>query len=900
VAGEDEDITIDLRLRDYLTGGAATAAHEMEELATETRKAARALLLLDKRADKAAATLIKLAAAARTARGAMNEHGTAVTNLNKSMKDNIQTQRNLEKSLLGTKKKTDDANKSTKIFIKTFRLFVRVLKLAGPALAMVAKGLALIGAASVIGTATQGVLALTGALTTLLSFAALIPTALGSVAAVALTLKTAFTGVGPALKAAASGDMKALATLTKDMPKATQNWFKQLVPVLKTYKNLRKEVQGALFEALDSSIPEAIRSLQPIVRRGMKSIATEAGGLLNEIGLFFSQERGRRMFERFFMGGNQLLRALQEGIGPLMRGLSDVVESVTPAWDRLMKSLGGGIEKFGNWLSQISNDGSLEDWLDTAIGVAKNLWSVLKEVGNIIGGLVRAAGGASGGEGLLGGFGTALGEISKWVNSMEGQTALQSFFSSLGTIVQAVAPVLKTVAGIIGNTLAPTLADMAVALGPSVNQFFQALGAALQVLAPYLPPLAAAFGQLLVALTPLLPIIMQIVQMALQQLVTLLPVLVPLIAMFAQAFAAILGPALQVLLPIIQQLAPYIQLFFQIFLAVLQPLIPQLQLLGQMFAQMLQDNLSQLVAMLPTLIPLIMQLAMQFGTLLVNALTMLMPYMPQLIQLMSQAMQAGLVLAPVILRIAIVFLQVLNAGSPLLGLFLKILGIGLTMASGLVSIGQQIGNAFLRMADWVGSAVGEAINLFNRLKGVARTLASPFVSAINSITGAFGRITGAVSGAIGSIGNLIDKAKNLASIDINPFRFAGGDVKAGTKYTVGEIGPELYVPKTGKPQMIGTGGIEARSFNNDGFIVPSFMLGAFKSLERGLESVNANEPGLAAREIAAIAAASGGTTHEHYYDVDVIIQGNVKEEVDIERAVKRAIDKAERDRRERS
>jgi len=57
------------------------------------------------------------------------------------------------------------------------------------------------------------------------------------------------------------------------------------------------------------------------------------------------------------------------------------------------------------------------------------------------------------------------------------------------------------------------------------------------------------------------------------------------------------------------------------------------------------------------------------------------------------------------------------------------------------------------------------------------------------------------------------------------FRFAGGPVDAGHSYVVGEIGPELFVPKTGNPYMVGQGGPEVRDFATSGFVVPNHLVG---------------------------------------------------------------------------
>ena len=55
-------------------------------------------------------------------------------------------------------------------------------------------------------------------------------------------------------------------------------------------------------------------------------------------------------------------------------------------------------------------------------------------------------------------------------------------------------------------------------------------------------------------------------------------------------------------------------------------------------------------------------------------------------------------------------------------------------------------------------------------------------------------------------------------------RFMGGPVSSGA-WMVGEIGPELFVPKSGSPFMVGQGGPEVRDLS-PGFVVPNHVLEA--------------------------------------------------------------------------
>jgi hypothetical protein len=173
-------------------------------------------------------------------------------------------------------------------------------------------------------------------------------------------------------------------------------------------------------------------------------------------------------------------------------------------------------------------------------------------------------------------------------------------------------------------------------------------------------------------------------------------------------------------------------------------------------------------------------------------------------------------------------------------------------------------------------------------------MVAPFKAAEGIISGIIGGIASSINGLL----NKITGFPGAIAKKLNPFKFAGGPVAAGTTYTVGEIGPELYVPGNGgEPYMIGEHGMEDRMFPSSGTIVPSFMLDTFKRLQQTMERDGENM----SRELQP-AGRGGDTYNEYNYEVNVGVHGTTEKpltEYDIEKAVEKAIKKADKDKRER-
>jgi hypothetical protein len=114
-------------------------------------------------------------------------------------------------------------------------------------------------------------------------------------------------------------------------------------------------------------------------------------------------------------------------------------------------------------------------------------------------------------------------------------------------------------------------------------------------------------------------------------------------------------------------------------------------------------------------------------------------------------------------------------------------------------------------------------------------------------------------------------------------RAHGGPVTSGRIYTVGELGPEAFIGKSGNMTMIGVNGQQQKTFSEDGWVVPNSQLATAMA---GMASDGAPQ----SREYQI-----GGTSP--VINIGTI---NASNEIDVIKAVKKGIAEAERNRRERS
>lgn len=893
MADEDEDVTIELELRDALSSSAAVAAHEMEQLADNTKQANRQLLLLDKRANKAADALFRLAAAAKAASGSQAQ-------LNYHMNTGAKTFTSYTKATASSNKPMQQHNRNTTQATRNTKMFSRVLGIA----AVGAKffGLAIAGAGAALGAAglaSQALMAVSSvsslvvALSSLLSFAALLPTALGAVAVSAIALMVAFKGTGEAFKAAFTGDIDALNEALKGMGPNAQAFFKEIYAFKDEFKDFKKVIQESMFAPLKGLVTPAIKTMFGTFKTELASVAGEWGKFFAEFLKFFSTGKSVGLFKDLSQGAREFIAAITSGIGPLLNGLASVVQTVKPYWTDFMKVVGTTFQMFGDWLKRIAEDGTLKGWIERAIVTFGQLTNIVMNISGIFSNIF--GGGATEGTHLLAMLDGIIMKVRQFTDSVEGQQAIINFFSALGAISAATTPIFGILANFIGNVLAPTLAEVVTNLAPGFTIFLQALSDGLAAIAPYLPQLATAFSMLLTALAPLLPILGQVIGILVGEFAAIIQAIAPTIGVFAQAFSALLTPALAVASSWLEIILPIIVQFGLMFAQALMPLIPMFGELAMMLLPVFLQFLAQMAGLLPTLVPLVAQWAETFTSNLISAFAMMMPYLPQIIEAFLQIYMAIIQNLPTLIQLSISFM---NLGTAILPLIPTIMSFIVTILQ-IIAASISTGAAVAGMAISIVSAIVNMVSgVASKVAIIATVLAAPFQTAYNIILGVINSITGAIQGLAGQVQGVMNK---IASIDVNPFRAFGGDVAMGTTYTVGEIGPELFVPNVGTPELIGKDGMTSFTPSSAGYVVPSYVLDALNAMESKMAGTVSDSPSHAeSTALMAALAASKEEHHTHYHAS--VTTGDVRSEDDIvkiEKAVDRAIKRAKREEEER-
>lgn len=485
-----------------------------------------------------------------------------------------------------------------------------------------------------LGSAVPIVAGLAATLESIVPAATVAATGILAVVTVSSTLKLAMHGVGDAISAAFDPGTKpaelkeALAGLA---PPARQFVLalRSLQPQLHA---LQQSVQGEVFAGLGAQMRTLASAVLPtlqvqlanagMVLNGMASGAIDAATKLGRSGVL-----GRALD-----GVTNGLYDLQAVPGQVVTALGQLAAAGAPLFQRLTAAAGKAATGISAKLSAAFSSGGLSDAINTAVGVLKQLGTVIGNVGSIIGSVFKAAGTAGGS--WLGILQDITGAMKTAFASPEVQGALGALFSTMRVLGQTVGPLVGQALKVLGPVL--------VALAGPAQVLVKALGAALQpvikALGPVLLSAAQAVGALVVSLSPLLGVVGSLIAQ-------LLPILTPVLDLLTSVFLDLAGP--------IKQVA-------QVLGKALQPVIKGISLVVQDLVDQYLDIFLQLLGQLLPLIPQLVPVVLQLGQSLGQILTAVAPLLPQLATLAAmfiiQLLPAILPLVPPLLQLTTMLL----------------------------------------------------------------------------------------------------------------------------------------------------------------------------------------------------------------------------------------------------
>lgn len=894
-----DNIDVRVRLRDELTADARLITRALEDIERAARLARTELDQLQHQITRVGRAAALTAVDMQRLNAQIQQQERAVIRLTAAYRLLHTQMRNHASVQQTVNRNTNTGTSRTEKFGKALKKVRSTLMTFGKGALYAAGGVLAFAAAMKVAAGAQGILAAIPALTSVLSLAAFIPTALGSVIAVAGTAKLAFSGMGEGIKAAMSGDWDGLSKAMEKMGPNARKFLQVIAEMSPQFKKLRKDIQESVFLPISKQIKPLLQSIFPILSSGMRLVAKELGDFISNFMQFFRTVQGKNLISAMFVGGADLLAGLNKGFAPLLKGIADMMVMVAPMWAKFTGAVGDTMMMLGDWISAISSDGRLQGWIDTAVNTLKTLFGIVVDLFNILARLFQIMGeSGSTMQGLL----KVLDGVLEWMDTLEGRNALSTFFASIVTLAQQLTPLLTSVLTIIGKIVAPQLLDILLGLVPGVQAIVDALGQGLAELAPIWGPLATAISQVVMALAPLLPVVGKVIVVLAQILVPIIRVLATVLDPVIRAFSTFANIFLDAFSKALTERGPMIEQIITALSTAFEKMAPIVSQLAQMLSDELAKVLPQILDVGMKMLPVILRLVDLFGTFLVGALNQLMPFMPDLLDAFFQFYLALVQLAPAFIPIlealAQLFEDFIIPNLPVLTFLIKIM---IELAVVFLSAGMVV----LKVAGWIIEYLGKALVwLTGEWVKAYDLIKKPVEAAFNWIVDHVGHVLDAIKGLLSSIQSAINLAQKIPVIgDLIPGRWMGGPVDVGVRYQTGELGPEMFIDRMGRKMMLGEYGPEKRTFDTPGVVIPNHMLGAMDGIEDSIRKQHASlrdssrqdMAGVVARKEAPVVVEKGDT-----YNVTTNFHGAEGADTKkIERTIRRTLKKVQQEAKER-
>ncbi|PWI08324.1 hypothetical protein DIZ27_23075 [Streptomyces sp. NWU339] len=626
-------------------------------------------------------------------------------------------------------------------------------------------------AAAGLGAAVPVVAGLASTLANVAPAAGVAVTGMMSVALAQGTVKLAAVGMDDALSAALDpSKTEEFSEALEKLSPSAQKFATAVRDISPQLRSMQQAVQEEVFRGLGANLERTAKSVLPVLRTNLLSSATAIGDMAAG-----AMGAARELADNGTLG--KALGSASKGLqnmsgipGVVVTALGQIGAAAGPSFERLTSAAADSAAGIGERLGKAFESGAMQDAIETAIDLIKDLADIAGNVGQIIGGIFKAV--PEGGGGLVGTLQQVTQAIADVVNTPEVQGGLRAIFETMSTLASTVAPLLAQALKAIGPVFE--------ALGPPAQTLIEALGDALspiiEALGPVLVVAAQAVGALVEALSPLLPVIGELAA-------ALLPALTPLLDAVVTVF--------QALAPVVGTLAGILQ-------ETLAPILAELPAIITPLADLLANNLSTWLTIIGDLLVELAPSFVQLGTSAAELMVALGPLITAVAGLVAQLAEALMpVIQPIIGLIGglasilsgKLAAVISNVVVPVLTVITQLLsgdfsGAWRTAKEGVGQAAEFISQKAGEIGRWVGEAVGKAVEWLRGLPGRAMTALSTLGSTLSTVVTGAGRtmvtaISGKVTDAVDKVRGLPGKAKTALGNLAGTLASAGRDLIAG-------------------------------------------------------------------------------------------------------------------------
>ncbi len=281
----------------------------------------------------------------------------------------------------------------------------------------------------------------------------------GGIASVG-TAVIGFQGMGDAIKAinkgmaegASKSDAKKMAAALKDMDDNAKSvaltFATDFIP---EFKKLQSEVvQHNMFDGIANGLTGLKDKALPTFRSGLGDMSKAWNDTFKRLIGAAGDSKNLSLVDRIFGNSTEGQKRANQAIAPLTRAMLELSSSGSEFLPRLGDGITKLTNRFGAFVSKNVGSGQMWKWIDEGLNGMRALGNSVLNIGKVLTGLTKTAGGDGG---ILGWLEKGTGKLQSFVNSPAGQAKLLAFFDGARESMRDWAPILKDVMRLVGDVI---------------------------------------------------------------------------------------------------------------------------------------------------------------------------------------------------------------------------------------------------------------------------------------------------------------------------------------------------------------------------------------------------------------------------------------------------------------
>jgi phage-related protein len=355
-----------------------------------------------------------------------------------------------------------------------------------------------VGLAIALGTAAVEATALSSAIAPAVGVLGVLPAAGFAAAGAFATVKIATHGMGDAFKAVASGDSQKLNEALKGLAPAAQKFVKEVAGVRKQWAGLAKDVQQQVFAPLIGQVKALSNIYLPIFKQGLHNSAVALGGWGQQLATTLNNPTIAERFKSIFSTNTTVLNNFRGAIDPIITALTNLAVGAGPLLTQLSNDFVTLTQKMSNFFTNASQGGGLQDFFLKAYNTLKEVLDIVFHLGDALFHVFSQ--GADSGKSLLDSIDAGSKAFDEWSKKASTEKGLKQFFDDAKKIADSMWQTIKKVGDAVQwllkqwDNLSPRTKDailkfagIAAVVGPIAAKLsflgdaFSAIGPALEV-----------------------------------------------------------------------------------------------------------------------------------------------------------------------------------------------------------------------------------------------------------------------------------------------------------------------------------------------------------------------------------------------------------------------------------